>query len=96
MAKVLFYTATAAKFATLEAKNENALYFITDTGELYKGAVRYTFPVQQVTEFPESGDSGVLYVTELNMDWLLVLIPLRVLLEMLWNIPHPQVVLHIL
>lgn len=62
MAKVLFYTATAEKFAALEAKNENALYFITDTGELYKGAVRYTFPVQQVTEFPESGDSGVLYV----------------------------------
>ena len=34
MAKVLFYTATAEKFAALEAKNENALYFITDTGEL--------------------------------------------------------------
>ena len=34
MAKVLFFTATAAQYAALEAKDENALYFLTDTGEL--------------------------------------------------------------
>ena len=43
MAKVLFYTATAEKFAALEQKNDQALYFITDTGELYKGAVRFGY-----------------------------------------------------
>ena len=36
MAKVLFFTATSAQFKALSAKDENALYFITDTGELYK------------------------------------------------------------
>ena len=62
MAKVLFYTATAEQFNALTTKDENALYFITDTGELYKGAVRYSFPVKQVTEFPATGESGVIYV----------------------------------
>lgn len=63
MAKVLFYTATAEQFSALAAKDENALYFITDTGELYKGAVRYSFPVKQVADFPENGESGVIYVS---------------------------------
>lgn len=63
MAKVLFYTATAAQFNSLTTKDENALYFITDTGELFKGAVRYSFPVKQVTAFPESGENGVIYVS---------------------------------
>ena len=61
MAKVLFYTATAEKFAALEQKNDQALYFITDAGELYKGAVRFGFPVKLVDEFPETGEAGLLY-----------------------------------
>ena len=63
MAKVLFYTTTAEKFNTLTTTDENALYFITDTGELYKGSVRYSFPVKQVTDFPATGESGVIYVS---------------------------------
>lgn len=62
MAKVLFYTATSEQYNALATKDENALYFITDTGELYKGAVRYSFPVKQVTDFPATGESGVIYV----------------------------------
>ena len=62
MAKVLFFTATSAQFKALSAKDENALYFITDTGELYKGSVRYSFPVKPVTDFPATGESGVIYV----------------------------------
>ena len=34
MAKVLLYTATAAQFAALPTKNENAIYFISDTGDI--------------------------------------------------------------
>lgn len=64
MAKVLFYSATSEQFNALTTKDENALYFISDTGELYKGAVRYSFPVKQVTEFPATGESGVIYVNE--------------------------------
>ena len=63
MAKVLFYTATENQFKNLSVKDENALYFITDTGELYKGSVRYSFPVKQVTDFPATGESGVIYVS---------------------------------
>ena len=63
MAKVLFYTATSNQFNALSTKDENALYFITDTGELYKGSVRYSFPVKQITDFPATGESGVIYVS---------------------------------
>ena len=62
MAKVLFFTATAAQYAALEAKDENALYFLTDTGELYKGTIRFSFPVRQVADFPATGEAGVIYV----------------------------------
>ncbi len=62
MAKVLFYTATAAQFAQLETKNENALYFLTDTGEFYKGSTRFSFPVKLVASFPATGEIGVLYI----------------------------------
>ncbi len=62
MAKVLFYTATVAQFAALQSKDENALYFLTDTGEFYKGATRFSFPVQQVADFPANGETGILYV----------------------------------
>lgn len=64
MAKVLFYAVTAAQFTALETKNENALYFLSDTGELYKGSVRFSFPVKQVASFPETGESGVVYVKD--------------------------------
>ena len=63
MAKVLFYTATSNQFKTLSHKEENALYFITDTGEIYKGSTRFSFPVKQVSEFPATGESGVIYVS---------------------------------
>lgn len=66
MAKVLFYTANSEQFNTLATKDENALYFITDTGELYKGSVRYSFPVKQVTDFPATGESGIIYVSSIG------------------------------
>ena len=62
MAKVMFYAVTSEQFTALESKNENALYFLSDTGELYKGSVRFSFPVKQVETFPETGESGVVYV----------------------------------
>lgn len=38
MAKVLFKFGTQAQYLALEEKLDNALYFLTDTGELYKGS----------------------------------------------------------
>ena len=39
MAKVLFKFGTQAQYLALEEKLDNALYFLTDTGELYKGSM---------------------------------------------------------
>jgi len=60
--KVLFFTATAAQYAALETKNENAIYFLTDTGEIYKGSTPFSFPSQLVDEFPATGTKGVVYI----------------------------------
>ena len=38
MTKVLFKFGTKAQYLALEEKLDNALYFLTDTGELYKGS----------------------------------------------------------
>jgi len=35
--KVLFKFGSAAEYAALEAKQNNALYFLLDTNELYRG-----------------------------------------------------------
>jgi hypothetical protein len=62
MAKVLFFTATAAQYAALGTKNENAIYFLTDTGEIFKGSTPFSFPCQLVESFPASGEKGVIYI----------------------------------
>ena len=62
MAKVLFYSLTAAQYAAIATKDANALYFVSDTGEIFKGATRFTFPVKTVTSFPATGEAGILYV----------------------------------
>ena len=63
MAKVLFYATTRQLFNAHAIKDENALYFLTDTGEIYKGSTRFSFPVKQVSDFPATGESGVIYVS---------------------------------
>lgn len=63
MAKVLFYATTTQLFNSLNIKDENALYFLTDTGEIYKGSTRFSFPVKQVSDFPATGESGMIYVS---------------------------------
>lgn len=68
MAKVLFYSITAAQYAAIKTKDSNALYFLTDTGEIFKGTVRFSFPVKAVTAFPTSGEAGVLYINTTNYE----------------------------
>ena len=41
MAKVLFKFGTKAQYLALETKQSNALYFLLDTGELYRGEVAF-------------------------------------------------------
>ncbi len=62
MSQVLFYTGTKAQYDALASKNANALYFLTDTGRLFRGSTPYSYPVSVVTSFPASGETGVIYV----------------------------------
>lgn len=73
MAKVLFYTTTAAQFAAAE-KNANALYFVSEAGSksgvLYKGDQRFSFPSAKVevaegktlAESVTAPEQGIVYV----------------------------------
>ena len=42
MAEVKFNYGTKANFEALEAKDNDTLYFLTDTLQIFKGAVEYT------------------------------------------------------
>ena len=46
MAQVLFLTGTKAQYDALATKNTNAIYFLTDTGEIRKGAAPFSHPVK--------------------------------------------------
>ncbi|MGN0878601.1 MAG: hypothetical protein ACI4WT_04000 [Oligosphaeraceae bacterium] len=62
MAQVLFLTGTKAQYDALATKNENAIYFLTDTGEIRKGGAPFSHPVRAVEDFPETGETGAVYV----------------------------------
>lgn len=62
MSQVLFYAVTQTQYDGLTSKDENAIYFVTDTGRIYKGEVAFAHPVQTVAEFPATGQSGTIYV----------------------------------
>lgn len=60
--KVLFFTVAAAQYTALETKNENAIYFIPDSGEIYKGSMSFSFPCKLVDVFPATGTKDVIYI----------------------------------
>ena len=56
---------TKAAYAAIASKSEDALYFCTDTRELFKGSALYTEPVRFLSgsDLPAAKAQGVLYVT---------------------------------
>lgn len=62
MAKITFYSTTLEKYSALSTKDNNALYFLTN-GQLYKGDTLIGNNVSFVTDYPGTGESGILYVT---------------------------------
>ena len=63
MAEVKFNYGTKANFEALEAKDNDTLYFLTDTLQIFKGAVEYTKSCKLVSTLPGSGQvQGVVYV----------------------------------
>lgn len=63
MAEVKFNYGTKANFEALEAKDNDTLYFLTDTLQIFKGTVEYTKSCKLVSTLPGSGQvQGVVYV----------------------------------
>ena len=63
MASIKFAYGLSTNFASLSPKDDNTLYFLTDTLQIFKGANEYTKSVKLVSSLPQSGQvQGVLYV----------------------------------
>lgn len=54
--------ATSSYYNSLETKEENALYFLEDTKEIYRGSTEFTNSVIFVDELPEFAAKGKIYV----------------------------------
>lgn len=64
MAQVKFKFGTFDEYTSAEPKEQDALYFTTDTLQLFKGDKEYSKPAKLVDELPESGVVGEVYVVK--------------------------------
>ena len=63
MAEVKFQYGTKQRYDALTTKDNDTLYFVTDTLQLFKGAFEYTKSVKLVSALPGSGQiQGVIYI----------------------------------
>lgn len=62
MAQVIFYSTTLEKFSALQNKDLNTLYFLSN-GQLYKGNTLIGNNISFVSDYPVTGESGIVYVT---------------------------------
>ena len=63
MSKVGFYLTTKAQYDAITNKSESALYFITDTCQIFRGSAPFSHPVKIVSTLPEPSacDCGSIY-----------------------------------
>lgn len=59
---------TAKAYVALETKDNNTLYFLQDTGEIYRGTVSFSDSVKFVADFPESGALGKVYIHNTTLE----------------------------
>lgn len=59
---------TSASYKTLDPKNPNALYFLSDTKEIYRGETPFTEGIIMVTTFPAAGAQGKIYMNESTLE----------------------------
>jgi len=61
---VIFRYGTRAQYNALTIKNENTVYWLTDTGELFRGNIDFTKMAREVTDLPTTSQAaqGVIYV----------------------------------
>lgn len=51
--RVVFYALTQSTYDGIGSKDSNTLYFLTDTGKIYKGDINLTDSVLPISDFPE-------------------------------------------
>lgn len=68
MAMIKWIITTAEKYAGLLVKDTNALYFLQDTQEIYKGETSFTQPTVMVAEFPAKGALGKVYINQTTLE----------------------------
>ena len=66
MGQIKFRTGDLAAYNSLAAKDDNTLYFITDTLQMYKGSELFGKSYQIVDSLPTTGKEGVLYIDRTN------------------------------
>lgn len=57
-----YFILTKAAYNNLETKSEQALYFISDTKEIFRGTVNYTSAVEVVSVLPNSPLTSKIYI----------------------------------
>lgn len=69
MALIKWVITDSSKYAALGTKEDNALYFLSDTQEIYKGSVSYTQPtVFYDGEKPAVGALGKVYINSTTLE----------------------------
>ena len=68
--KINFYALTQSQFDGIEPKDTNTLYFISDSGKIYRGDVDVTVSISTISEFPEVANAirGRLYVNNTTLE----------------------------
>ena len=62
MTDVLFKVGLYENYLTINPKDENTLYFTSDTLQIFKGDKEYTKPTKLITSLPGVGIPGCLYI----------------------------------
>lgn len=68
MAMIKWIVTNSTAYAGLLEKDSNALYFLQDTQEIYKGATSFTQAVMMVPSFPEKGAQGKVYMNSTTLE----------------------------
>lgn len=84
MSMIKWVVTNSAAYQKLGKKENNALYFLQDTQEIYKGELSFTQSVVMVNEFGTKGAQGKIYIHNttlegrvwVNNDWKTVIEPI--------------------
>lgn len=68
MAMIKWIITNSTSFTGLAEKDNNALYFLQDTQEIYKGSTSFTQSVMMVSSFPEKGAQGKVYMHSTTLE----------------------------